>query len=174
MENTKSKGIASGNLNLNHNMTNDPEHPNTSLRRRLPRSAKKNAHYKPPAAWDPDVPSDDPYIKVIERLNQQTLPHNILAEVDDIAMKVLFMSKAKAGRWAAVTPELASNSASSLRNIKDLDRDTLLELGKRCRALTHPEPKDDLTTTVHNVVSIFLEYASFQDKGAVWEAALKQ
>lgn len=155
-------------------MTRNPENQTISLRPRLPRSAKENVYYKPPATWDPNVPADDPFIKVIERLNQQTLPHNVLAEADDIAMKTLFMSKTKAGRWAAITPELASNSARSLKYVNDLDRDMLLELSKRCRALTHPESQVDLTTTVHNVMSIFLEYPAFQKKGAVWQAALEQ
>lgn len=155
-------------------MTNNPEQPTTSLRPRLPRSAKQNIYYKPPATWDPNIPSDDPYIQVIERLNQQTFPHDIVAGADDVSMKALFMSKTKAGRWAAVTPELASKSPSSSEYINNLDRNTLLEVSKRCRALTHPEPQDDLATTVHNVMSIFLEYTVFQNKGAEWEAALKQ
>lgn len=164
----------SSHLNHNHDATTNVELMTTTSRPRLPRSVKQDAYYNSPAGWDPDVPSDDPHIEMIERLNQQGFPHNAFAEADDVLMKTLFMTKAKSHRWAAIVPELASSSRSSRRYIDSIHQDMLSNISKRCNALTHPEPQSDLTRTVQQSLSVFREFPIFQNRGSHWEAALQQ
>lgn len=160
---------------LNHHHSQYLETAMASERRaRLPRNAKKNVDYTPPATWDPNVPSDDPHIQKIESLNQEAFPHAIAADADDFIMNWLFGSKLTA-RWSSVTPQRASNPSALENSLLDnLSENTLLEINRACRSLTHPKPDDDLFTTVDECMSVLLRYPKIHSKCAKWKACARQ
>lgn len=147
---------------------------NNDSRPRLHRNAKNNVSYTPPTTWDPNIPSEDPHIQRIVSLNEEAFPHKIMANVDDFIMRWLFGSKLSA-RWSSVTPELASNAAAAENNLlSNIPEDTLLEINRKCRKLTHPGPDDDLSTTVDDCMSVLLQYKVIQLQSGKWKACAKQ
>lgn len=147
---------------------------NDDSRPRLHRSAKKNVSYTPPTIWDPNIPSEDPHIQGIVSLNEEAFPHKIFADADDFIMRWLFGSKL-AARWSSVTPQLASNAAAAQNNLlSNIPEDTLLEINRKCRKLTHPGPDDNLTTTVDDCMSVLLQYEVIRLRSSKWKACAKQ